>query len=63
MFDEVNEKIQNGMSLSDIFLNFVETVIRMRTYRGKLVQTKEQYQFIKNVIAQWAAPPLDIKEE
>lgn len=63
LFDEVNEKIQNGMSLSDIFLNFVETVIRMRTYRGKLVQTKEQYQFIKNVIAQWAAPPLDIKEE
>ncbi|MBS4168633.1 hypothetical protein PARA125_001275 [Parachlamydia sp. AcF125] len=34
----------------------------MRTFRGKLVQTPEQYQFIKDTVAIFAAH-LDILEE
>ncbi|MBS4168636.1 protein-tyrosine phosphatase family protein [Parachlamydia sp. AcF125] len=59
---EINEKIHQGKSLKEIYVNFPERIMRMRTFRGKLVQTFEQYQFIKDTVAIFATP-LEILQE
>jgi len=61
LIKEIAAKEKAGIDRDTIRINFVERLMDMRTQRGGLVQTLEQYQAVKDAVVSWFTPEEDIR--